>query len=195
VVQFAPTNAGSLSNVVTVTASPNANSINSVTGIGATVPLADFDATPTNGVSPLVVSFADNSTGTITNRFWTFGDGATTNTTSSTVSHTYMSPGTNTVTLLVSGPFGTSTQTRTNYITIVNPLLLISGIQLSGSDVVISFLSEQGQSYRLEYNDSLSGTTWQTAVDLIHGNGTTIQATHVGGAATASRFYRIKQLP
>src|SRR6266576_2714872 len=89
VVRFAPTSAASFSNVVTVTAGPSANSINSVIGIGATVPLADFVATPTNGVSPLGVSFDDNSTGTITNRFWTFGDGATTNTTLSAVSHTY----------------------------------------------------------------------------------------------------------
>ena len=44
----------------------------------AVVPVAQFTGSPTNGAAPLVVTFTDTSTGTITNRYWTFGDGATT---------------------------------------------------------------------------------------------------------------------
>jgi PKD repeat protein len=37
--------------------------------------IADFDGTPTQGSVPLIVSFLDNSSGTIKSRLWDFGDG------------------------------------------------------------------------------------------------------------------------
>jgi PKD repeat protein len=52
--------------------------------------------------------FTDTSTGTITNRTWNFGDGGATNTTLTTVGHTYTNAMVYTVTLTVSGPAGTS---------------------------------------------------------------------------------------
>ena len=82
--------------------------------------IASFTAAPTNGVSPLVVIFTDSSTGTITNRFWSFGDGATTNTTLTSLQHIYNAAGTNTVTLIVTGPLGVSTNRQSNYITVTS---------------------------------------------------------------------------
>lgn len=79
-----------------------------VAGTGAAAPVASFDAAPLSGPAPLLVTFTDTSTGTITNRFWQFGDGATTNTTATTVAHTYTTPGSNIVELVVSGPLGNS---------------------------------------------------------------------------------------
>src|SRR5207245_4564030 len=79
-------------------------------------PAANFTASPAFGQAPLKVTFVDTSTGYVTNRFWDFGDGSTTNTTATNVSHTYSLAGTNTVRLTVTGPFGISTSTRTNYI-------------------------------------------------------------------------------
>jgi PKD repeat protein len=67
------------------------------------------------------VTFTDTSTGTLTNRFWNFGDGATINTVSNILTHTYTGPGTNTVTLIVSGPAGVSTNTQANLVVVVNP--------------------------------------------------------------------------
>jgi PKD repeat protein len=91
-------------------------------------PSANFTGVPTTGSIPLTVTFTDSSTGTITNRSWTFGDGGTTNTTNTTMAYTYNSAGTNTVTLLVSGPFGESTNTQVNYIiaTTTPPLQIVS---------------------------------------------------------------------
>jgi PKD repeat protein len=77
---------------------------------------ASFYATPTNGGAPLTVTFTDSSTGVLTNRFWSFGDGVTTNTTTTSLLHTYQFPGTNTVRLIVSGASGLSTNTQTNLI-------------------------------------------------------------------------------
>jgi PKD repeat protein len=80
-------------------------------------PIANFSASPTNGVAPLLVTFTDTSTGSISNRFWDFGDGSTTNVTTNTVVHTY-AVGTNTVTLIVSGPNGASTNIQPACITV-----------------------------------------------------------------------------
>jgi PKD repeat protein len=71
---------------------------------------------PTNGGAPLTVTFADTSTGTISNHFWNFGDGATTNTAGANVIHTYSFPGTNTVSLVVSGSSGSNTNIQMNLI-------------------------------------------------------------------------------
>jgi PKD repeat protein len=120
VVSFTPLSVGSFTTNV-VFASNGGTSTNAVTGSGAAFPAALFNASPTSGAVPLAVTFTDNSTGTITNRFWSFGDGATSNLTLTTVAHTYSVAGTNTVRLIVSGPLGDSTNTQVNLIVAANP--------------------------------------------------------------------------
>jgi PKD repeat protein len=81
-------------------------------------PSANFSGSPTNASAPVTVTFTDTSTGSITNRSWNFGDGGTTNTTAMSVQYTYNSPGTNTVTLIVRGLGGSSTNTKPNYVAV-----------------------------------------------------------------------------
>jgi uncharacterized repeat protein (TIGR01451 family) len=105
---------------------------------------ANFSATPTNGAAPLAVTFADSSTGTITNRFWNFGDGATTNTTTNTLVHVYTAAGTETVTLIVSGPPGTSTNAQPNLIVVVNPAqLMVSPTSITYGTLVVGQINTQ----------------------------------------------------
>jgi PKD repeat protein len=85
---------------------------------GTQTPVASFTGTPTTGTEPLNVTFTDTSTGTITNRFWNFGDASTTNVTTNVVAHTYAG-GTYNVTLIVSGSDGASTNTQPNYISVL----------------------------------------------------------------------------
>src|SRR5262249_420388 len=120
-VSFAPTNAASFSNFVTFISNAG-DSTNVVTGTWPAIPAAAFSGSPSDGAAPLVVSFSDTSSGTITNRMWNFGDGQSTNTLGTTVAHTYATPGTNTVSLTVLGPLGASVLTRTNYITVTDQL-------------------------------------------------------------------------
>src|SRR5262249_29500383 len=119
-VSFAPPGGGSFTNQI-VFSSDGGNSTNQLSGTGAVIPVASFTGGPTAGLKPLAVIFTDNSTGTITSRFWDFGDGSTSNTTATTLSHTYEAVGTNTVTLTVAGPGGTNVLTKTNYIVVTNP--------------------------------------------------------------------------
>jgi hypothetical protein len=79
-------------------------------------PIADFTANPTSGRNPLTVNFSDQSTGNVTSRSWSFGDGGTS--TEQNPSHTYSKPGTYTVSLTVSGPGGSDTETKPDYITV-----------------------------------------------------------------------------
>jgi PKD repeat protein len=137
-IRFAPTNAGSFSNVVVITSS-GGNSTNALIGTGAALPVADFTGSPIIGTWPLAVLFTDSSTGTITNRSWDFGDNTSTNTTVTSFTHSYAGVGTNTVSLTVIGPVGTNTLTRGGYIVVTNlgPVTLV--IQLSGNQLQLTW--------------------------------------------------------
>ncbi|MBO7652348.1 MAG: PKD domain-containing protein, partial [Bacteroidales bacterium] len=80
-------------------------------------PVADFTGTPTTILERESVTFTNNSQYAAT-CLWNFGDGETS--TEMNPVHTYMTPGTYTVTLRVENNLGNNTKTRTNYIT-VNP--------------------------------------------------------------------------
>jgi PKD repeat protein len=85
--------------------------------VPASLPVALFTVSPTEGTVPLTANFTDNSTGMITGCFWSFGDGGTTNFTAPTnVTYTYNTAGVYTVTLVATGPGGSSTNTQVNLI-------------------------------------------------------------------------------
>ena len=79
-------------------------------------PVADFIGEPTSGQAPLEVAFHDASAGNVDERLWDFGDGEASAETSPV--HIYQANGTYTVSLTVSGPGGTRTETKENYITV-----------------------------------------------------------------------------
>ncbi len=137
-VTFSPTAAGSFSNVA-VFSSNGGNSTNTLTGVGAIMPIASFVASPTSGVMPLLVSFSDTSSGTITNRLWSFGDGSITNTGGTNLTHSYSAAGTNNVSLTVSGPLGTNTFSQPNYILVTNLGPVTVTIAISGNHAQLTW--------------------------------------------------------
>ena len=78
---------------------------------------SDFVAFPTYGPAPLDVTFINTGTGDLTSQVWNFGDGLTNNS-RDFITHQYTSPGTYTVSLTVSGPLGSNSRTKVNYITV-----------------------------------------------------------------------------
>jgi PKD repeat protein len=99
----------------------------------AVLPVAEFSGTPTSGVLPLVVAFTDLSGGgTVTAWSWDFGDGGTS--TATNPGHTYATAGSYDVSLTVTGPAGTTNETKTGYITVSEPppVADFSGTPLSG---------------------------------------------------------------
>jgi PKD repeat protein len=85
-------------------------------------PVADFSGSPTSDFAPATVDFTDLSTGTIDEWSWTFegGDPGTSNQRNPSNIY-YLLPGTYTVTLTVTGPGGSDTETKTGYITVEDP--------------------------------------------------------------------------
>jgi PKD repeat protein len=121
-----------------------------------------------------MVTFTDNSSGNITQRSWDFGNGLTTNTTAKSFVFPYATPGTNSVTLAISGPGGTNSLTQTAYIIVTNPISIIASnpptitsqpqnlILLAGSDATFSVQAggDIPLSYQWRFNSTeISGAT------------------------------------
>ena len=85
--------------------------------IVGSVPKADFTADQTTITVGESVQFTDESTNDPTSWSWKFGDGNTSN--QQNLSHTYSSADTYTVELTVSNDKGSDTETKTNYITVI----------------------------------------------------------------------------
>lgn len=79
-------------------------------------PVAEFSANKNSGEHPLDIQFTNNSTGQQTSYSWDFGDGNSS--TAEHPLHTYTVTGDYTVTLTVTGPGGSDTETKTNYINV-----------------------------------------------------------------------------
>jgi PKD repeat protein len=137
--RFSPTNIGSFTNSAIVTTGNAGNVTNWITGSAAISPAANFTASPVSGDWPLSVGFTELSTGTITNSYWEFGDGSSSNTVLLTLTHSYSGMGTNTVSLTVTGPLGTDTLTRSNYIVITNVPPVALGILLVSNQVQLTW--------------------------------------------------------
>lgn len=82
-------------------------------------PTADFDGTPTSGDAPLTVAFTDLSIDSVNTWLWEFGDNATS--TDQNPTHEYINPGDFSVTLTVTGPGGSDTLVKTDYIVVSYP--------------------------------------------------------------------------
>jgi hypothetical protein len=99
-------------------------SLFAVTGVKSAVvgpppaPVANFSSAPNSGTAPLAVAFTDLSTGTITSRSWTFGDGASS--VLASPAHSYTAAGTYSVSLTVTGPGGTNTLSKPALVVVTN---------------------------------------------------------------------------
>ena len=143
---------------------------------------ADFYAFTRSGGVPLDVSFNNQGTGDLTGRVWTFGDGFT-NETRDSVDHTYTRAGTFTVSLTVTGPAGSSTRTKTGYITAgtATPPLLA---EFSASNRI------GGMPRAVTFRDRSSGTIVSRLWDF--GDGTTSTLQNPSHTYTAPGNYTVK---
>jgi PKD repeat protein len=87
-------------------------------------PVAAFIATPTSGNAPLTVTFTDASTNTPASWAWNFGDGNTS--TEQNPVHEYTTAGNYTVTLSATNTAGSDDETKTDYISVTAPGLLVT---------------------------------------------------------------------
>lgn len=143
-------------------------------------PVADISVDgPTSGDAPLVVNFdasgSSDPDGSATDYFWDFGDGSTA--TGPTVSHTYTTGGTYTVTLVVTDDDGSSS-TTTITITVTggtpnqNPLAEIDASPLGGTGPLEVSFSGAGSSdddgYIVDYSWDFGDSAGDTGISVTH---------------------------
>jgi PKD repeat protein len=134
------------------------NYINVTAPTGA--PVAAFTANTTSGTAPLVVQFTDQSTGTITAYAWDFTNDGTVDSTAKNASFTYTSAGLYTVNRTVTGPGGSGSEVKTNYITVTapgKPVAAFIGTPTSGyAPLTVQFTDQSSgniTSYAWDFNN------------------------------------------
>jgi PKD repeat protein len=91
-----------------------------VDNTGAGVPQADFSGTPRSGPASLVVDFTDTSRGTYDSWAWDFNGNGTIDSTERNPSYEYRLVGTYTVRLTIDGSDGSASETKVDYITVID---------------------------------------------------------------------------
>ena len=106
-------------------------------------PQAGFSASPLSGTAPLIVQFADESTGDVSYREWDFDNDGTVDSTEHDPTYTYLNPGVYTVSLTV-GNGTSSAETKTEYVTVLTPPQAeFSASPLSGTaPLIVQFTDE-----------------------------------------------------
>ncbi|MFC2000601.1 PQQ-binding-like beta-propeller repeat protein, partial [Chloroflexota bacterium] len=114
----------------------------SLYAISEASPVADFVATPNEGVAPLNVEFTYKSTD-ITSWAWDFDYDGIVDSTEQNPSHIYTTPSDYTVSLTVTGPGGSNTKTKTGYINVVSFESALAQIRADVSDYRWLFFLEE----------------------------------------------------
>ncbi len=189
---------GFITNTVTVSCKEENSKILTVTvPIKSTPqkPVAAFFANPTKGNAPLIVAFTDLSSRSPTSWSWNFGDGSTS--TSHNPTHTYSVPGTYTVTLVATNAAGSSTATKSNYITVTNalqsPAAAFSATPTTGNAPLIVAFTDLSSglptSWSWNFGDGSTSTSHNpTHTYSVPGTYTvTLVATNAAGSSTATK--------
>ena len=151
-------------------------------------PSASFNATPTSGTAPLLVTLTDTSTGTIASRLWDLGDGTTS--TAQSIAKTYSAAGTYTVKLTVTNASGSTTTTKTISATAIAPVANFSATPTSGTaplKVQFSDSSTNATSWSWNFGDGNTSTLQNPSNTYLKAGTFTASliASGPGGASTA----------
>jgi PKD repeat protein len=140
------------------------NAFQAVLSVGTPPPpFSDFTGTPITGDAPLTVNFTDASTGSVDSWAWDFGDGGTS--TAQNPSYTYTAAGTYTVALTVTGPGGSDTNTKADYINVTSlppaPVADFTGSPITGdAPLTVAFTdqSTNATSWSWDFGDGFGST-------------------------------------
>ena len=144
---------------------------------GVTAPLsANFTASSQAICAGESITFSDNSTGTFTSQSWSFPGGSPNSAITSSPTITYNTPGTYNVSYTITGPNGSDTELKNNFITVnASPSVSITGnssVCLNGS----TFLTANAT----PGSGSISTYQWYLNGTPIGSNSNTLNATSAG---------------
>jgi len=177
--------------------------LNYVTVVQAGGPQAAFSGTPTSVAVGSPVAFTDASTGLVDTWSWSFGDGSTSS--QQHPSHAYSAAGYYTVTLTVSGPNGSDTETKVNYITAGQPAPVASFYgtpQYGASPLTVTFTDTSTgavTSWSWNFGDGSTSTAQHPTHTYTFSPGTyftvSLTATGPGGSHTCTKTNYIGSNP
>jgi PKD repeat protein len=153
---------------------------------GATRPLAAFRASSQAGIVPLVACFTDLSLGA-GGWTWSFGDGSN-QTTNVSPSHAFMVPGTNLVTLTVSGLGGTAS-TNLSIRVAPRPRLELTGV--SNGICQLRLVAAPASIHILETSTNLNN--WEPAQWITNSSGA-VAIQESANPACGRTFFRTRQI-
>ena len=164
-------------------------------------PLANFDGLYAYNTVPATVTFRDHSTGTTPmNYLWAFGDGATS--TDQNPSHIYLSKGLYTVRLTVTNAYGSSTETKENYIAIgLAPKADFTGNPTTGNTPLAVEFTDRSTGYPTFWNWNFGDgkeSSEQNPVHMYWSSGdytVTLTTSNEYGTSDTSKAYFIHVIP
>jgi PKD repeat protein len=164
-------------------------------------PVANFDAHYAYNTVPTVVTFRDYSTGSTPLTYaWEFGDGATS--TEQNPQHTYIRKGLYTVKLTVTNFYGSSTETKVNYIAIgLAPNAGFTGEPTSGNAPLSVAFTDHSTGSPTSWNWNFGdgqGSVQQNPVHIYWVGGeytVTLTASNDYGASSVSKDYYVHVMP
>jgi PKD repeat protein len=159
----------------------------------ASIPIADFIATPTSGDAPLTVQFTDTSTNTPITWFWDFGDG--TNSTDQNPTHIYTTGKKYTVKLTATNAAGSNTDEKIEYITaLASPVADFKAIPTTGaSPLIVNFTDKSSNlptSWLWDFGDGTSSTEQDPTHTYTTGGRYTVKltVTNIAGTNTTMKI-------
>ncbi len=146
------TKAGAFTIKLTVTGSGGSNLMSKEGYITvfdpALIPNPEFSAQPLSGFSPLNVGFTNLTPTELDSLRWDFGDGSNSN--QINPSHEYQTPGLYTVSLTAYNPFGYDTETKADYIEVLEQMEVTASFEVSGNHGCSPYI--------VEFTDQSTGT-------------------------------------
>jgi PKD repeat protein len=155
-------NAGNFNVILTVSnANGTANSTQTITAVEPIMPVANFTANKTSGLTPLTVTFDASTSQNADSYSWNFGDG--TNGTGKIVEHTFAKAGTFNVILTVRNANSTNSTVQT--VTAIEPILPIAEFTKNATEGITPFTvnfvattSTSDATYSWDFGDGINGT-------------------------------------
>ncbi|MFM8370764.1 MAG: PKD domain-containing protein, partial [Bacteroidota bacterium] len=180
--------------LVTLTATSHCGSVTRTYTVN-TAPAALFSAEPTSGCATLQVNMVNESSSNALTFQWSFPGGAPAASNQPEPTVYYSVPGVYSITLIAYNSSGSSTFTRTNYITVST--VPAPGFNFSSNGLIVSFnnTSVNGTTYLWEFGDGTTSTLQNPVHTYANGGTYTVKLTTTNACGSTSITKTVTLIP
>ena len=180
--------------LVTLTATSHCGSVTRPYTV-TTAPAAQFSAEPTSGCATLQVNMVNESSSNAVTYQWSFPGGAPAASNQPEPTVYYSVPGIYSITLIAYNSSGSSTFTRTNYITVST--VPAPGFNFNSNGLTVSFnnTSVNGTSYLWEFGDGTTSTLQNPTHTYANGGTYTVKLTTTNACGSTTITKTVSLIP